>query len=55
MGGRGPSNESWFKDGLDSGKQAPAKVDKNDDVKEFQDLYALADSKIKSTAQKKVN
>jgi hypothetical protein len=56
MGGRGPSNESWFKDGIDMGKEAKvAKVEKNDDVKEFKDLFALADQKIKSTAQKKVN
>ena len=56
MGGRGPSNESWFKDGIDMGKDTKvAKVEKNDDVKEFKDLFALADQKIKSTAQKKVN
>ncbi len=51
MGGRGPSNESWFKDGIDMGRlPQAAKVEKNDDVKEFKDLFALADQKIKSTA-----
>lgn len=56
MGGRGPSKESWFKDGIDMGNlPQAAKVEKNDDVKEFKDLFALADQKIKSTAQKKVN
>jgi hypothetical protein len=43
---KGPSDESWYRDGLDMGKKLGVQPKKNNDIKEFQDLFTHANEKI---------
>jgi hypothetical protein len=48
---KGPSQESWYKDGLDMGRRLGTQPKKeNDNIKEFQDLFRLGTEKIDKKA-----
>ena len=43
----GPSQESWYKDGLDMGKKIGLKPKgENDNIAEFKDLFSMASTKF---------
>jgi hypothetical protein len=51
---KGPSADSWHKDGVDMGRETHKKSYQNDnkepEVQEFKDLFSMADTKIKQSA-----